>query len=242
MLELFTGGFSHLQHTSVIGSLVIIILISMSIMTWSVLIIKWFEVRKMELSSKIFIKRFWDSRSLNDLNKDIDTLPYSPAREIFKDSYQELVRGSQLKESAISVELAISAALDNLTRTMHRSKVEERKKQERLIWLLAISASVSPFIGLFGTVWGIMDAFQKIALNEGSSLAVVAPGISEALVATAFGLAAAIPAVVGYNLLHHMIRIMFSRIDGFGSDFMNIVERYLVSHSNHKGSSPGMGV
>ena len=95
--------------------------------------------------------------------------------------------------------------------------------------LLAISASACPFIGLFGTVWGIMGAFEGIAKTGSASLAAVAPGISEALVSTAFGLAAAIPAVVGYNMFAARVRYLVGSIDGFTADFLNIVERYLVS-------------
>ena len=99
---------------------------------------------------------------------------------------------------------------------------------EKYLPTLAIVASVGPFIGLFGTVWGIMNAFEGIAQTGNASLAAVAPGVSEALI-TAFGLAAAIPAVVGYNMSNNFIRKILINIDGFGSDFMNIVERYLVS-------------
>jgi biopolymer transport protein ExbB/TolQ len=101
---------------------------------------------------------------------------------------------------------------------------------------LAIVASTSPFIGLFGTVWGIMNSFEGIARTGSASLAAVAPGISEALIATAFGLAAAIPAVVGYNIAGTKIKTLISKVDGFGSDYLNIVQRYLVSDRS-KGTS-----
>ena len=104
--------------------------------------------------------------------------------------------------------------------------------------VLAISASASPFIGLFGTVWGIMGAFEGIARTGSASLAAVAPGISEALIATAFGLAAAIPAVVGYNIFASRVRGVVANIDGFSADFLNIVERYLVTD---KPRGPGGG-
>ena len=105
----------------------------------------------------------------------------------------------------------------------------ERRRLEKFMPLLAISASACPFIGLFGTVWGIMGAFEGIAKSGSASLAAVAPGISEALVSTAFGLAAAIPAVVGYNMFAARVRYLVGSIEGFTADFLNIVERYLVS-------------
>jgi biopolymer transport protein TolQ len=97
---------------------------------------------------------------------------------------------------------------------------------------LAIIASVAPFVGLFGTVWGIMNSFEGIARSGSASLAAVAPGIAEALTATAFGLGAAIPAVIGYNLFNGRLRFQMMAIDGFCSDFLNIVERYLVTEKS----------
>ena len=112
---------------------------------------------------------------------------------------------------------------------MHKARLLEKRRLERYLPILATIASASPFIGLFGTVWGIMGAFEGIARTGSASLAAVAPGIAEALIATAFGLAAAIPAVMGYNLANAKIRSILTFLDGFVSDFMNIVERYFVS-------------
>ncbi|MFK7823494.1 MAG: MotA/TolQ/ExbB proton channel family protein [Oligoflexales bacterium] len=210
-------------------SLVLFILVTMSVLTWAIFFAKWLYLRRIEVNCKDFTKSFWDSRSLNDLNGRLSEHPYSPLREVFRNGYAELVRGSQMKESAVTSDIAINAAVDNLTRTLHKSKQYEKRQLERYLPVLAISASACPFIGLFGTVWGIMTAFEGIARTGSSSLAAVAPGISEALIATAFGLAAAIPAVVGYNIAANKIRGMMSHMDGFGFDFLNIVERYLVS-------------
>lgn len=126
-------------------------------------------------------------------------------------------------------QIVMNAAVDNLTRSLIKAKMAEKQKMERFLSLLAITASTSPFIGLFGTVWGIMGAFESIARSGSASLAAVAPGISEALIATAFGLAAAIPAVIGYNMANAKIRALLNQVDGFSADFLNIVERYLVS-------------
>lgn len=209
-------------------SLVLIILVSMSVLTWAIVVAKWLYLKKMDHYCQLFIKSFWDSRSLNDLNSKLGDFPYSPVREVFRNGYAELIRGTQLKEQASTSDIAISAAIDNLTRTLHKAKSIEKRQLERFLSVLAISASACPFIGLFGTVWGIMSSFEGIARTGSSSLAAVAPGISEALIATAFGLAAAIPAVIGYNIATNKIRGLLSHIDGFGSDFLNIVERYLV--------------
>lgn len=214
--------------------LCLLLLVSMSVLTWGICIAKWFYLTRMTMTSDTFIKSFWDSRSLNDLNSRLQEYPYSPAREVFRSGYAELVRGSQLRDQASTADMAVGAAMDNLQRALNKSKMYERRRMEKYVSILAISASAAPFIGLFGTVWGIMGAFEGIAQTGSASLAAVAPGISEALIATAFGLAAAIPAVVGYNIFAGRIRGQMGAIDGFVSDFLNIVERYLVTDRNAK--------
>ena len=107
------------------------------------------------------MKKFWDSKSLNELNSKLADYPASPAKEIFKMGYGELARGSQLKEQTANTSLAVHAALENIERTLRKAKRSERKKMEKFLPFLAIIASSSPFIGLFGTVWGIMGAFRR---------------------------------------------------------------------------------
>ncbi len=208
---------------------VLLTLIFMSIITWAIAIAKWINLRKVDELGQQFIKSFWDSRSLNDLNNRLGDFPYSPMREIFRSGYAELVRANQLREQTSSHSVAVNAAVENLTRSLNKAKGAERHRMERYLTVLAISASAAPFIGLFGTVWGIMGAFEGIARSGSTSLAAVAPGISEALIATAFGLAAAIPAAIGYNIAAAQLRGLSGAMDGFMADFLNIVERYLVS-------------
>ncbi|MBI2603063.1 MAG: MotA/TolQ/ExbB proton channel family protein [Deltaproteobacteria bacterium] len=212
---------------------VLAILIMMSILTWAILFAKWKYLRKIRRVNDKFLTKFKDSRSLSELNSQIDEQPYSPLREVFRSGYGELLRNRHLREHKVP-ELGISAAMDNLKRTLQKTKIEERRQLERFLTFLAISASSSPFIGLFGTVWGIMSAFEGIAQTGSTSLATVAPGISEALIATAFGLAAAIPAVIGYNIANQNIRGLLIGIDGFSADFLNIIERYFVADKTKK--------
>lgn len=222
--------------------LCLLILVSMSVLTWAVVIAKYLYILRVSRTGESFTKSFWDARSLNDLNGRLTEYPYSPMREVFRSGYAELVRGSQLREQAASPELAVSAALDNLHRALGKAKLFEKRRMEKFMSVLAISASVCPFIGLFGTVWGIMGSFEGIARTGSASLAAVAPGISEALISTAFGLAAAIPAVVGYNIFATKVRHLVASIDGFSADFLNIVQRYLVTDkakSNLTPQSPG---
>jgi len=219
--------------------LCLLILISMSILTWAVIVAKYIYLLRIGKTGEQFVKSFWDSRSLNDLNGRLADHPYSPVREVFRSGYAELVRGSQLRELVTSPDLAVHAALDNMNRSLGKAKAMERRRMERFMSILSISASACPFIGLFGTVWGIMGSFEGIARSGSASLAAVAPGISEALISTAFGLAAAIPAVVGYNMFAAKLRYLMATIDGFSADFLNIVERYLVSDKSK--SAPVVG-
>ena len=229
------GVWSHLEQTGVVVFVVLGILVLASISTWSVFLAKWLSMRRIEKQTLEFIENFWESRSLNDLHKRLNDFSPSPTREIFRVGYAELIRISQIKQAA---GLATTVAIDNITRSLHKTKIVERRCMERLIPLLAISASACPFIGLFGTVWGIMGAFDGIAVTGDASLAAVAPGISEALIATAFGLAAAIPAAIGYNLLVNKIRGVLTSTEGFCSDFLNIIERYLMSEKRTQTHEP----
>lgn len=229
--------FSRAWHAGPVVFSVLVILVAFSILSWAILVWKWIVLRKNIKSSEVFIKSFWDSRSLNDLNSRLGEYAASPAKEVFRTGYAELVRGSQLKESLPNSSLAISAAMENINRSLSKAKKVERKKLESFLPLLATIASAAPFIGLFGTVWGIMGSFEGIARTGSASLAAVAPGISEALIATAFGLAAAIPAVVAFNTANSKIRGLVGSLDGFSMDFLNIVGRYLVTDRKTSGGS-----
>ncbi len=229
--------FSRAWHAGLVVFAVLTILVIFSVLSWAIMVWKMIVLRKNSKSSDIFIKSFWESRSLNDLNSRLGDYPASPAKEVFRTGYAELVRGSQLKESLPNSQLAISAAMENINRSLGKAKRIERKKLETFLPLLATIASAAPFIGLFGTVWGIMGSFEGIARSGSASLAAVAPGISEALIATAFGLAAAIPAVIAFNMANSRIRHLTGALDGFSMDFLNIVGRYLVSDRKGTGST-----
>ncbi len=228
--------FTRAISGGVIVFAVLLILVFLSVATWGIVGAKWVYLKNIHRVTEMFVKSFWESRSLNDLNNRLNDFSYSPAREVFRSGYAELVRASQIRDQSPSSELAFNAAMDNLNRSLGKAKQQEKMKLEKYMSLLAITASSSPFIGLFGTVWGIMGAFEGIAVSGSASLAAVAPGISEALIATAFGLAAAIPAAVGYNIFTYSIRHQLGGIDSFIADFLNIVERYLVSDKKNIGS------
>jgi biopolymer transport protein TolQ len=220
---------------------VLIVLVVLSILSWAISFAKLIYLRQLVTVSDSFIKNFWDSRSLNDLNGRLSDFPYSPVKEVFRVGYAELVKANQLRDQAATNHNAVHAAVENMNRSLAKGKMIERRRLEHYLPVLAITASAAPFIGLFGTVWGIMGSFEGIARTGSASLAAVAPGISEALIATAFGLAAAIPALIGYNIAAGKIRGLMVLIDGFSADFLNIVERYLVTDRAAKstGSSAG---
>ncbi len=143
--------------------------------------------------------------------------------------YEELSKvNTKTKGSDRSADSFSLSSLDNIERSLNNASNSEMTKLESAIGFLATTGSASPFIGLFGTVWGIMDTFQGIGARGSATLAVVAPGISEALVATAAGLAAAIPAVIFYNYFLNKSKIMVQEMDNFAAEFLNIVERYFI--------------
>ena len=224
-----SGVFARAWQAGFVVFATLMLLLSSSILCWAIIGTKFMELRKIGGATDAFIKSFWDSRSLNDLNSRLGDYPYSPAREVFRSGYAELARSNQMREQTTVPEIAIGAAMDNLNRTLQKAKLLERKRLEKNVSYLAIIASVTPFVGLFGTVWGIMNAFEGIARSGSASLAAVAPGIAEALTSTAFGLAAAIPAVIGYNLFNGKLRGQMMSVEGFCADYLNIVERYLVT-------------
>jgi len=223
------GLFSRIAGAGPVVFLVLLLLVGLSIVSWGIGISKIIFLRKTLQKSLKFIDLFWEQKSLNELNNRISSLEEGPGKELFKAGYAELVKGTQTRDQAVDFKVGIQAAMDNMMRTLSKTKSNEKAKLESGLSFLAICASAAPFVGLFGTVWGIMNSFEGIAQSGSSSLAAVAPGISEALIATAFGLGAAIPAVVCYNVSVNRIRAVMHQLDMFGSDFLNIVERYLVS-------------
>ncbi len=210
---------------------VLLLLLLFSITTWAIVLIKWRYIRKAQKESADFIELFWQCKTLSDAFSKAKVLKSSPVARIFITGYMEISKfnkarskgeretlDSELESSNISV-------IGNLQRSLRRSINLEVRRLTQLVSFLATAGNTSPFIGLFGTVWGIMTTFQGIGLSGSASLAVVAPGISEALIATAAGLAVAIPSVIAYNYFIGKIRILDSELQGFSTDLLNIIER-----------------
>lgn len=204
------------------------LLIGCSASAWGITFYKLAQIRRARKQSERFVEVFWDSNSLSNINTASLEFKQSPVAQVFRAGYQELVRltrGKRGDDESSETELGGSA---NVERAMRRATNQEVTKLERALTFLATIASTAPFIGLFGTVWGIMNAFRGLSTAQSSSIQAVAPGISEALIATAVGLAAAIPAVVAFNHFNREVRVLHADMDNFSSEFLNIAERHFL--------------
>ena len=211
---------------------VLLALLIFSIVSWAIILMKYRVVSKTEKENNQFLDAYMNSSKLSDVLPESKRYPNSTIAEVFRAGYLELGKISRTSKGtpgdlldAPGIEMR---GLDNVERALHRACGTETSKLESLLGFLATTGSACPFIGLFGTVWGIMNAFRGIGARGSATLAVVAPGISEALIATAFGLAAAIPAVVFYNYYLNRVRSISLEMDNFASEFLNIVERHYM--------------
>ena len=211
---------------------VLLALLIFSIVSWAVILMKYRLVTKTEKENNLFLDAYMNSSKLSDVLPESKRYPNSTIAEVFRAGYLELGKISRAPKGASGDLLDASGiemrGLDNVERALHRACGTETSKLESLLGFLATTGSACPFIGLFGTVWGIMNAFRGIGARGSATLAVVAPGISEALIATAFGLAAALPAVIFYNYYLNRIRSISLEMDNFASEFLNIVERHYL--------------
>lgn len=211
---------------------VMIILLLFSVVCWGIIFAKILRFYRARKQTAEFLEIFWSARNLSTAYNETRHLRASPVGEIFRLGFLELGKLMQTKNPANNPgpdslgSMALrSTALDNVNRALRRAITAETTRLSRALTFLATTGNTAPFIGLFGTVWGIMNSFRGIGLKGSASLATVAPGISEALVATAAGLAAAIPAVIAYNYFLSKVRGMEAEMRNFASDLLNIIER-----------------
>ncbi|WP_456387922.1 protein TolQ [Desulfolithobacter sp.] len=213
--------------------LVMFTLLVFSVVSWAIIIMKQVMFRRTIRESEEFLEQFWESKTLNDAYESARDFPLSPEAAVFMSGFSELkkisaVRNSQQGSETLEMQLA---TMDNLKRAVRKAHLIEMDRLGRSLSFLATTGSATPFIGLFGTVWGIMTSFKDIGMRGSASLAVVAPGISEALVATAAGLAVAIPAVIYYNFYSGKLADFDSDIENFSTDFLNLIERDFLTRS-----------
>jgi len=217
--------------------MVLVLLLLMSVLCWTIILLKARLFRKASAANDEFDCFFSEAASLAQVESRARRMKNSPMAQVFLCAYADY-QNLQADVKIDNVRLVRQAWMDVLTRSLEKAVKLEIQDMETAIPLLATTGNSAPFIGLFGTVWGIMSSFQNIGLQGSASLATVAPGISEALVATAAGLAAAIPAVIAFNMFMSSIASMEKDLNAFGVDFINIVERELVKRETvHRGSS-----
>jgi biopolymer transport protein TolQ len=208
-------------HATFVVKVVLALLLAVSFMSWMYIFQKWFVLRRARAQTETFEREFWSGNDLNALYQGAVTDRHSSGslERIFESGFREFtkIRGQRAVEAA--------AMVNGARRAMHATFQREMDHLERRLAFLASTGSVSPYVGLFGTVWGIMHAFRNLANVQQATLAQVAPGIAEALIATAIGLFAAIPAVVAYNRYSHDIDRLAIRFESFMEEFSNILHR-----------------
>jgi biopolymer transport protein TolQ len=207
-----------LSNTGMVAKLVLLVLLAFSLLSWAIILTKWNLLRKARAQSGRFVRAFRKAQRLQDIAAVADQFKPSPLVGVFDGGFEEYKR--QLQASG-----GYLRGLTPVQRGMQIGASEEVTRLERNVPWLAITAAVTPFVGLFGTVWGIIDAFQGLGTAGAATLRAVAPGISEALITTAAGLATAIPAVIAYNLIGSAIRELAARSDDFALEVLNAVER-----------------
>ena len=213
-----------LQADSIV-KMVLFILLLASFWSWAVIFDKTLRLRRLRLAASSFEENFWSGGSLDDLYDRVGQRPIDPMSAVFAAAMREWRRSAA--KGLLNTALMRSSLQQRIERVMNVTVGREMDRVERFMAFLATVGSTAPFVGLFGTVWGIMNSFSSIAAAKNTSLAVVAPGIAEALFATALGLVAAIPAVVAYNKLSNDFGRYAGRLEAFATEFGAILSRQL---------------
>jgi biopolymer transport protein TolQ len=211
------GFLDLVLHASLLGQIVILVLLGFSILSWAIAFSKYNLLKKSQRNDRLFIKAVRRVGQLAEMNTASEQYRPSPLVTVFEYGYEELAR----QVNAYG-KLRNSSALE---RCLQLGASDELSRLNRHMGWLATTASAAPFIGLFGTVWGVLDAFMGLGQAGGATLRAVAPGIADALIATAVGLFAAIPALIFYNYFSHRIREFRTRMDDFSLEFFNLAER-----------------
>ena len=208
-------------EADIVVKLVMLILLLASVWVWAIIIEKVVSLRRVNREATEFEDSFWSGGSLDDLYEREGADPSNPIAAVFGAAMSEWKRSVRIS----GIDIGATAVKERVDRAMNVTIMREMERLERYMIFLASVGSTAPFVGLFGTVWGIMHSFSAIAAMHNTDLAVVAPGIAEALFATAIGLVAAIPAVLGYNKLSNDLARFAARLEGFGAEFAAILSR-----------------
>ncbi|MEE8484275.1 MAG: MotA/TolQ/ExbB proton channel family protein [Nitrospinota bacterium] len=209
---------------------VFLILLFFSMVSWAIMIFKFFGYNKIRRETNEFLRIFSKSKSLQSIQNQSKGMRSCPMVRVFYAGYSELESEFHISVSSMDEEEQryLLKKIDGIARAMDRTISQEVTILERFLFFLATTGSTAPFIGLFGTVWGIMKSFQSVGLAGSSNIAIVAPGIAEALIATAAGLATAVPAVIGYNYLINRVKVFGTEMENFGLDFLSLIEKNYV--------------
>lgn len=213
--------FRLILEAGIVVQVVILILILFSVFSWAIIFFKRNTLKSAASQSRKFLIVFRRSKNLHEVNEAARRYQSSPLATLFRAGFKEL---SYQTKSNPEPSLA-SAKLESVNRALVKVSNREISRVEKMMNFLATTGSVTPFIGLFGTIWGIMDAFQRIGIVRSASLVTVAPGIAEALIATAAGLFAAVPAVIAYNHFLHKIKDLITEMEDFSLEFLNLADR-----------------
>jgi len=222
LISAFVGGeiVDLVLQTGAVAKTALLILLAFSVLSWAVILSKWLLIKRARRQSGRFVRTFRQAQRMQDVATVANQFRPSPLVGVFEGAVEEFKR-----------QMGMTGGIRNLTsiqRAMQIASSEEITRLERNVPWLAITGATTPFIGLFGTVWGIIDAFHGLGTAGAATLRAVAPGISEALITTAAGLAAAIPAVIAYNLINASIREFAARNDDFALEMLNVVERQVT--------------
>lgn len=207
-----------LAQTGPVAKFILLLLLFFSILSWAIILVKWRRFKRVRVQTDSFLRAFRKARKLSEFNVLLENFPAHPLKALFEAGYREVYGQAGNAGGPVSNPAAVTRALQ-IASSQQLSELEQN-----LNWL-ATAGSVSPFIGLFGTVWGIMDAFLGLGTAGAASLRVVGPGIAEALITTAAGLFVAIPAVIAYNQFLSRVRELGARMDSFSLEFLNTAER-----------------
>ena len=225
--SLSNGVLDLILNAGPVAKAILALLALLSIISWALIVEKWWQFRRVRSHSVAFLRVFREGRRPSAVLAAAKKLRESPLASLYMAAYHEIAGIPELVDRVLD-EVDEGLGIDRLeavNRALRRTSGHEVARLERYLPFLATTANAAPFIGLFGTVWGVMAAFHGIGQQGSASLAVVAPGISEALIATAAGLGAAIPAVVGYNYFVNRVRHWATEMEGFILDLLNVLSR-----------------
>lgn len=229
------NALSLILQAGLVAKGVLVLLLVFSLASWTLIFLKFRVLGRADRQDDRFLRLFREGKQLSGMYEDSRRLAHSPLAALFRESYKELsymlkgnpgTPGQPAGEAAAKpMDLPADDILARLSRTLRHTSLREISGLERSLIFLATTGNITPFIGLFGTVWGIMDAFHSIGMTGSANLGAVAPGIAEALITTAAGLAVAIPGVIAYNYFLNRIKTAATRMDLFGLEFLGTAER-----------------